>query len=106
VGQQEQAPQTQDQTQPQQTSSEQPTQKQTPQTEHTQQPQQEAASSQQSTGSTSEASSGSSVDVNDHLKQIEQRESGGDLKADNPSSGAAGRYQLLQSTWESVARDA
>src|SRR5699024_7223106 len=105
LAQQEQAPQTQDQTQPQQASSEQPAQEQAPQTEQTQQPQQEAASSQQSTGSSSEASSGSSVDVNDHLKQIAQRESGGDLKAVNPSSGAARKYQILQSTWDSVAPD-
>ena len=99
--------------QPQQAQTEQPAQEvQTeqlaqqaaPQTEQTQQPQQEAttkASTQSS--SSNEASSGSSVNVNSHLQAIAQRESGGDLKAVNPSSGAAGKYQFLQSTWDSVA---
>ncbi|MDN6599760.1 MAG: transglycosylase family protein, partial [Tetragenococcus koreensis] len=48
-------------------------------------------------------SGGSSVEVNDHLKQIAQRESGGDIHATNPSSGASGKYQFLQTTWDSVA---
>ncbi|MDW3978281.1 transglycosylase family protein [Staphylococcus saprophyticus] len=100
--------------QPQQTeqaSTEQPAQEAAPQTEETQQPQQEAttqttSSSNESTSnesSSSEASEGSSVNVNSHLQAIAQRESGGDLKAVNPSSGAAGKYQFLQSTWDSVA---
>ena len=87
-----------------QTQTEQPAQQAAPQTEQTQQPQQEAttkASTQSS--SSNEASSGSSVNVNSHLQAIAQRESGGDLKAVNPSSGAAGKYQFLQSTWDSVA---
>ena len=111
---QETAEQPQQVEQPQQTeqaSTEQPAQEAAPQTEETQQPQQEAttqttSSSNESTSnesSSSEASEGSSVNVNSHLQAIAQRESGGDLKAVNPSSGAAGKYQFLQSTWDSVA---
>ncbi|OIS55170.1 transglycosylase [Staphylococcus equorum] len=95
------------QEQPQQATAEQPTEQSAPQAEETQQPQQEAASTQSSESSnessSSEASSGSSVEVNSHLQAIAERESGGDLKAVNPSSGAAGKYQFLQSTWDSVA---
>lgn len=85
--------------------SEQPVQQQAPQTKETQQPQQQATTniSTQSSQNSNEASSGSSVNVNSHLQAIAQRESGGDLKAVNPSSGAAGKYQFLQSTWDSVA---
>ena len=77
-----------------------PAQQSAPKTEATQQPQQESTSKE---SSSSEASSGSSVNVNSHLQAIAQRESGGDITAINPSSGAAGKYQFLQSTWDSVA---
>ncbi|MCM3483742.1 MAG: transglycosylase family protein [Staphylococcus warneri] len=86
----------------QQSNSAQPEQVSAPQTEQTQQPQQEATTSNNESSS-NEASSGSSVNVNDHLKQIAQRESGGDIHATNPSTGASGKYQFLQSTWDSVA---
>ncbi|PKI04676.1 transglycosylase [Staphylococcus xylosus] len=111
-----QAEQPTQQAQPQQTeqaSTEQPAQQAAPQTEQTQQPQQETtqqpkqetteqASTTSNESSSNEASEGSSG-VNAHLQQIAQRESGGDIHATNPSSGASGKFQFLQSTWDSVA---
>ena len=89
----------------------QPEQTSAPQTEQTQQPHSKATTSYSaptnntasSQASSNQASSGSSVNLNSHLKQIAQRESGGDIHAINPSTGAAGKFQFLQSTWDSVA---
>ena len=70
----------------------QPVQVSAPQNEQTAQPQTKSTSTSQT--SSSKASSGSSVNVNSHLQQIAQCESGGDIHAINPSSGAAGKYQF------------
>ena len=89
--------------QPQQAQTEQPAQQTAPQTEQTQQPQQEATTKASTQSSSSNEASTSSSGVNAHLQQIAQRESGGDIHATNPSSGASGKFQFLQSTWDSVA---
>ncbi|GMA08502.1 hypothetical protein GCM10025886_16530 [Tetragenococcus halophilus subsp. flandriensis] len=65
--------------------------------------QEEAPAQEEQPAPEADNSSDSSVEVNDHLKQIAQRESGGDIHATNPSSGASGKFQFLQSTWDSVA---
>ena len=59
-----------------------------------------AATQAPKTSTTSTSGSG----VNSHLQLIKQRESGGDYTAVNPSSGAAGAYQFLPSTWNAVAQ--
>ena len=65
--------------------------------------QEEAPAQEEQPAPEADNSSDSSVEVNDHLKQIAQRESGGDIHATNPTSGASGKYQFLQTTWDSVA---
>ncbi|HJG66138.1 MAG TPA: transglycosylase family protein [Staphylococcus ureilyticus] len=87
----------------QEVQTEQPAQQAAPQTEQTQQPQQEATTKASTQSSSSNEASTSSSGVNAHLQQIAQRESGGDIHATNPSSGASGKFQFLQSTWDSVA---
>lgn len=77
------------------------TQQQAPAQEQAQQPAQ-AQTQQQSAPAQQSADSGSSS-INSHLQSIAQRESGGDIHATNPSSGASGKFQFLQTTWDSVA---
>ncbi|MEB6036599.1 transglycosylase family protein [Staphylococcus pseudoxylosus] len=102
----EQAAQTEQASSEQSAQAQQSTQQSAPQQESAQQPQQQETTSQSSASSnessSNEASEGSSG-VNSHLQQIAQRESGGDIHATNPSSGASGKFQFLQSTWDSVA---
>ena len=81
---------------------EEPAQAEEPATEEAAQPAEEPAE-QEAPAEEADNSGDSSVEVNDHLKQIAQRESGGDIHATNPTSGASGKYQFLQTTWDSVA---
>ncbi|AID41558.1 transglycosylase family protein [Staphylococcus xylosus] len=101
----EQGAQTEQAPSEQASQAQQSTQQSAPQQESAQQPQQETAtqsSASSNESSSNEASEGSSG-VNSHLQQIAQRESGGDIHATNASSGASGKFQFLQSTWDSVA---
>ncbi|MBM2659057.1 transglycosylase family protein [Staphylococcus pseudoxylosus] len=100
-----QAAQTEQASSGQSEQAQQSTQQSAPKQESAQQPQQETttqSSASSNESSSDEASEGSSG-VNSHLQQIAQRESGGDIHATNPSSGASGKFQFLQSTWDSVA---
>ncbi|TJY14793.1 transglycosylase family protein [Staphylococcus chromogenes] len=68
----------------------------------TEQASSEAPAATEAPKTTQTSTSGS--DVNSHLQSIRDRESGGDYSAVNPSSGAAGAYQFLPSTWDAVAQ--
>lgn len=68
----------------------------------TQQASSEAPAATEAPKTTQTSTSGSGV--NSHLQLIKQRESGGDYSVVNPSSGAAGAYQFLPSTWDAVAQ--
>lgn len=70
--------------------------------QYNQQASTQAPAATQAPKTTQTSTSGSGV--NSHLQLIKQRESGGDYSAVNPSSGAAGAYQFLPSTWNAVAQ--